>query len=162
MGDHARSHSDTLIRKLFKGPSIENVNCDLHLEQFVHPSFEETIRLVESSILRMHAATEMLLHRYKTDATERHMDVRRLGEAAILNYAMFASVSRASRAYCIGLRYSVYETVMATSLVERDENRVLDLMLAIKNAPKSDDKYQKMGDQMERGLFQFPSIVLEK
>lgn len=161
-GDKVKNHSDSLINKLLKGRSIENVHCDLHLEQFVHPSLENSIILVETSILRMHVATEMLLHRYGTNADERHMDLRKLGEGAIWNYAMFASVSRASRAYCNGLRFSVYETVIATSLVESNENRVLDLMLAIKNAPKTDDKYQQMGKLIEKGQFRWPSIVLKK
>lgn len=155
-----KSHSDSIIRTFFKGRSVERVDTDLYLRENVHPSFESTMYQLEQSILRMHVGTEILLHRYGTDASERHMDIRKLGESAIRNYASFASVARASRAYCIGVRYSAYETVAAACVVDSGANRILEMMLKIKNDQKIDEKYQRIAELMENTQFTCPSIVL--
>lgn len=160
VGHRVKSHADSPIRKFFRGPTIELVNCDEYLNEFVHPSFEETIHRLEESILRMHAGTEILLHRHGNIADERHRDIRKLGESAIRNYAMFASVGRASRSYCIGLRHSVYETVIAACLVDSSADRILDLMLDIKHEKKLDDKYEQIAKLLiDDTQFTWPSFV---
>lgn len=114
---------------------------------------------LEESLVRMQIGTEMLLSRFGTDASERHLDICRLGEAAIRNYAMFASVGRASRSYCIGLRYSVYETVAAASLVELHASHILAMILEIKNSSDNDEKHQNMAKLVLNSQFTWPSIV---
>lgn len=155
-----RSHSDSIISKLIKGTTIHVVNRDLYLKEYVHPSLEQIIDRLEESIARMHIGTEILLHRFGSSAEERHIDVRRLGESAILNYAMFASVGRASRSYCIGLRHSVYETVVAGCMVDAGSKKILELMLNIKNDAQNDEKYQSVAKYVVNAEFTWPSAVL--
>lgn len=157
-----KSHADSLIRTLFKGPTIEVVNCDLHLNEYIHPSFEETMLRLEESIIRMSAGTEILLHRFGLNAGERHMEIRKLGESAVRNFAMFASVARASRSYCIGLRYSVYETVIAACVVDSSADRILDMMLDIKNEQRIHEKYLQIAKSIENSQFTWPIILQSK
>ena len=70
---------------------------------------------LEFSILRLEAATEILLARHGQEIINFKLEVMRLSEVAGLCFAMFASVSRASRAYCIGLKHADYEMLIASS-----------------------------------------------
>lgn len=154
-----KSHSDSPIRTFIKGPTIEIVKLDLFLNEYVHPSFKETIERLEESILRMHVGTEILLHRFGSDAGGCHPEIRKLGESAIRNYAMFASVGRASRSYCIGLRYSAYETILAACVVDSCANRILEMMLDIKKGQRSDEKYEHIAKTIRNPQFKWPSTV---
>lgn len=75
----------------------------------------------------------MLLNRYGDSVNERQVEIHDLGEAAMQNYAMFTSLARSSRAYCIGLRYSKYEIVAAGCLVQAFSRNILKMALQIKH-----------------------------
>lgn len=117
--------------------------------------------LVEESILRLHIGTEILLHRYGSNVDERAVEVRKLGDAAIRNYAMFASASRASRSYCIGLRHSKYETVIAAGLAEANAMHIHSLMNDIKKHEKMYENYQQIGNAIVNPQFKWPSSALQ-
>lgn len=88
---------------------------------------------LEYSIQRLQYSSEMLLNRYGESVNERQIEIHDLGEAAMQNYAMYASLARSSRAYCIGLRYSKYETVAAGCLVQAFSRNILKMALEIKH-----------------------------
>lgn len=85
----------------------------------------------------------MLLNRHGDSVQQRHSEIQQLGHAAMLNYAMFASVGRASRSYCIGLRHSVYETVLAGSLILAASPEILKVALDIKHDRSDSNSEQK-------------------
>lgn len=87
---------------------------------------------LEFSIVRLQNACEILLNRYGESVVGRQVEIQNLGMAVMWNYAMFASVGRASRSYCIGLRYSAYETLAAESLFEASA-QILKIALDIKH-----------------------------
>lgn len=113
--------------------TIEDLETRHFLGDFLHPTLMDAANDLEYSILRLQYTSEMLLNRYGRLSSERHVEIQNLGEAAMQNYAMFASLARASRSYCIGLRYSVYETLAAGCLVQEFSRKILKMALDIKH-----------------------------
>lgn len=113
--------------------TIEDCKQIHFLGDYLHPTLMEAAKELEYSILRLQYSSEMLLHRYGDSITERQIEIQELGEASLQNYAMFASLARSSRAYCIGLRYSKYETVAAGCLVQAFWPKILKMALKIKH-----------------------------
>lgn len=116
-----------------KDETVENVKQRHFLEDYLHPTLTEMAISSEHSILRLQCASEILLNRYAGSVYERQIEIENLAKMAMQNFAMFASLGRASRSYCIGLRYSVYETVAAGCLVQSAERDVLKMALDIKH-----------------------------
>lgn len=114
-------------------PTIECFKQKHFLGDYLHPTLMEMAEHLEYSILRSGGSAEMLLSRYGTAVFQRQNDIQILGEMALQNFAMFASLGRASRAYCIGLRYSVHETVAAGCLVQTSVPAILKMALDIKH-----------------------------
>lgn len=106
---------------------------------------------LERSIVRLRCACEMLLSRYGESVAERHVEIQNIGEAAMQNYAMFASLGRASRSYCIGLQYSAYETIVAASICGAKSD-ILDMVLDIKHNRSGYDGVHKTiaGNELKR------------
>lgn len=116
-------------------------------------------------------ASEILLHRYREEAFNRQMDLHDIGEIAMLSYAMFASIGRSSRAYCVGLRYSVYETVAAGCMIGPAEDHIANLVNNLKNKIVAyDEEHKKIAeyfiDRHKKKLPAMPSLlhtnILEK
>lgn len=124
-------------------PSIEIIEPTMDLWEHLHPSFKEQAENMELSVLRLRYASEMLLKRFGITVGEREHDIKNLGEAVIWNYAMFASIGRASRAYCIGHRYSVYETILADALSIMGTEKNLEIALNIKHNRNEYSEEQK-------------------
>lgn len=124
-------------------PTIEYIDPKLYLEDFLHPTFKDLATDLEFSILRLRYSSEMLLSRYGNLCTQRSQaEIQDLGEAVMWIYAMFASIGRSSRSYCIGLRYSAYETVAAASLMDA-EPQILKMALDIKRNQSGYYGYKK-------------------
>lgn len=92
--------------RLFRQVSIENPKKKFNLEEYVHPTLAPPANFLEFSILRLHAAVDILLARHGAAVVEHTVELAKISQAATLCYAMFASLARASRSYCIGLRNS--------------------------------------------------------
>lgn len=133
-GRNASDYQDSMWLKLGVGnPTIECIESKLHLWHYLHPTFKERAEDLEFAILRLRYASEILINRYGKSIGEREIEIRKLGEAAMWNYAMFASIARASRSYCIGLRYSAYETILAECLYEIGTENNLKFALDLKH-----------------------------
>lgn len=133
-GQNARDYKDSVWLKIgFGNPTIECIDSKLLLWYYLHPTFKEHAEDLEFSILRLRYASEILLNRYKTSIGEREIEIKKLGEVAMWNYAMFASIGRASRSYCIGVRYSAYETILADCLYQIGTENILKFALNIKH-----------------------------
>lgn len=106
-------HPAFVFSRIFMQTSIENPKKKYDLEGYLHPSLEPAATFLELSILRMNAAAEIILARHGMTVVQHTVEVAKLAEAAMLCYAMFATVARASRSYCIGLRNADQETNLA-------------------------------------------------
>lgn len=135
MGDY--KDSNLLITLGVSTPTIECLKAKHFLGDYLHPTLIEMADHLEFSILRLRFASEMLLNRYGDSVSERQNEIHNLGETVMQNFAMFASLGRASRSYCIGLRYGVYETVAAGCLVQANAPHILKMALDIKQKQNS-------------------------
>ncbi|XP_055304084.1 complex I assembly factor ACAD9, mitochondrial-like [Sitodiplosis mosellana] len=134
-GKNAHSYKDSIWVKfgLNNMITIEDVKEKHFLGDYLHPSLMEAATELESSIQRVQFSSEMLLNRYGDSINERIVEIHDLGEALMQCYAMFTSLARSSRAYCIGLRHSKYETVAAGCLVQAYSRNILKMALEIKH-----------------------------
>lgn len=150
-GKNVDNYKDSIFVKLgFDDPTILNISAHKRLGDFLHPSLESAANNLEESITRLQCAGEMLLHRYQDDALSHRNEIRTLGELAMQNYAMFASVGRASRSYCLGLRYGQYETVAAANYIFMISHQILNTVLGIKHSESGFQNSQK--EVVERAL----------
>lgn len=106
-------HPAFMFSRIFKQTSIERPKKKFNLEGYLHPTLEPAANFLELSILRMNAAAEIILARHGMTVVSHTVEVGKLAEAAIMCYAMYATVARASRSYCIGLRNAEQETHLA-------------------------------------------------
>lgn len=125
------NHPAFVFSRIFKQTSIQNPKKKFHLDGFLHPSLDPAANFLESSILRLNAAAEILLARHGSLVVEHSVEVARLAEAAILCYAMFASVARASRSYCIGLRNAEQEIHLTSFFCYDGAAKVKEIALDI-------------------------------
>lgn len=105
---------------------------------------------LEYSIIRLQIGTETLLTRNGVQVMDKQVEVLRLSESAQLVYAMFASVSRASRAYCIGLQHSDYEMLISSAFCFDAMKTVKRLVTDINEGPylTNDINHQKIAKQI--------------
>lgn len=134
-------HPAFIFSKMFNQVSIKNPKKTLNLEHFLHPSLQQAADFLECSILRLNAATEILLARHGSLVVENTVEVAKLADAAILCYAMFASASRASRSYCIGLRNADQEINIAQFVCFDGMKKVKQIALDIDNGQYSSGEY---------------------
>lgn len=117
----------------FKRETVGEPNVKLDLLEHVHPSFDVAAQHLELSIGRLRIGANKLLATEGSAALDNHMGVLRMSESAIEVYALFCGLARASRAYCIGLRYSDYDRLLATTLAHVASEKVLYMMLEVEN-----------------------------
>lgn len=125
-------------------PTIEHIESKLLLWHYLHPSFKELAENLEFSILRLRYASEILLSRYGESVGERETEIKQLGELAMMNYAMFASIGRASRSYCIGLQYCAHETILAESLFQFGTEHILKTAVNFKHKQNEHNEQYKI------------------
>ncbi|CAB3376296.1 Hypothetical predicted protein [Cloeon dipterum] len=104
-----------LLRMNFRH-TMDAPKMNLRLKGYTHPSLEAATNNVEYCVLRLQYATMIVLQRYGKGVIDAQLELRRVADIAINVYAAFASVSRASRSYCIGLHNAEYELVLAQTV----------------------------------------------
>lgn len=146
-----------IFGRLFQSRNYENVKLTLKLNHSLHPTLDPAAQWLEYSILRLQLATEQLLSRYGSEIIQKQVEIQRLAECGILCYAMFCAVSRASRAYCIGLRHSDYEMLVASAFCLDGSEKVKSFIKEIAEGPflTNDHNYEKIGKQLfkSKGYF---------
>lgn len=112
---------------------------------------------LEHSILRLQIGTELLLGRHGVQVLDKQVEIRRLAECAVLIYGMFASVSRASRSYCIGLQFHDYEMLISSTFSHDGMTAVRQLVRDINDGAYlcNDMNHYKVSKQIfkEKGYF---------
>lgn len=96
----------------------------LKIADHIHPSLAPGSRELEKCITRLQTVSILLLERHGTNIPERQMELRRMGEIATRTFALATVLSRASRAYCIGLRNHDHDRHMAHSFAILSTNKV--------------------------------------
>lgn len=146
-----------IFKRILENKSIDNLKQTLHVDHCLHPSLDPAAQWLEYSILRLQIGTELLLARHGVQILDKQTEIRRLSESAIQTYAMFASVSRASRSYCIGLQFCDYEMLIASAFTFDGMVQVRQLVRDINDGPylTNDMNHVKISKQIfkERGYF---------
>lgn len=142
---------------------IGNYSAKQQLGDFLHPTLEASADNVDESIYYLKCASEMLLSRYKEKTLLQRIDLRNLGEMAMYQYGMFASIGRSSRGYCLGLRYAQYETVAAANFVFPVAAQMLERVQEIKQEQNGiQDSEQAVIDSAkelhQKGVSPFSSV----
>ena len=153
-----------IFKRIFDQQSIENPKNTLNLNHYLHPTLDPAAQWLEHSILRLQAATENVLSRHGAQILDKQVDIQRLSVCAIQIYAMFASIARSSRAYCIGLQHSDYEMLIASSLSFEGMTLIKKISLDIRDGPfvTSDSHYQKIAKQLFKNKSYFPAHPLTR
>ncbi|KAJ0170034.1 hypothetical protein K1T71_014640 [Dendrolimus kikuchii] len=122
-----------IIRKIFENRHQEKdaPKLTLYLAEHLHPTLKQPAEQLEYCVLRMKFACETLMARHGIHVSEAYTELERLAEAATEILVMTSVLSRASRAYCIGLRNAEVEMKLAACFVERTKDRVKKLILEI-------------------------------
>lgn len=150
-------HPEHILGKLFEKSNIENPKTNLNLEHDLHPSLLQAAKWLEISIERLKISTDLTLTRYGTDIIQKQNDIQRLAKMVVLIYSMFTSLSRSSRSYCIGLQYSDYEMLLATSLSLQNRDIIKNLAKDIETGEfiNNDKNHKRLSKQIfkSRGYF---------
>lgn len=147
-----------IFRRLFETQhNIDEPKSDLNLNHFLHPSLDPAAQWLEHSVVRLQSATETLLSRYGVQIMDKQVEVKRLTDCAVLTFAMFASVARASRAYCIGLQHADHEMMMASTFSYDSMRVVRQCVGTMQEGPylTNDMHHQKISKQLfkSKGYF---------
>lgn len=146
-----------IFKRILDNKNIENLKSTLHVNHYLHPSLDPAAQWLEHSILRLQIGTELLLARHGVQILDKQIEIRRLAECAILTYAMFASISRASRSYCIGLQFCDYEMLISSTFSVDASAQVRQLVRDINEGPylTNDMNHAKISKQLfkEKGYF---------
>ncbi|XP_052866424.1 complex I assembly factor ACAD9, mitochondrial [Anopheles cruzii] len=157
-------HPSYVISKLFEKSSIQNPKQFADLQQFFHPSLDPAAHWIEFSIVRLKLAVVCMLSRHGGEVVDRHVELERLANIATMIYAMTASASRASRAYCIGLRHAEHEVHLANMLCREMSEKVRLLAIDLENGPfiTNDDNYNIVARNLFRNKGYFFEHALTK
>uniref|UniRef100_A0A182N185 Acyl-CoA dehydrogenase/oxidase C-terminal domain-containing protein n=1 Tax=Anopheles dirus TaxID=7168 RepID=A0A182N185_9DIPT len=146
-----------VLSKLFEKTSIANPKKFADLQQYFHPSLDPAAHWLEFSVVRLQLAVECVLSRHGVEVIERHVELGRVAQIATLLYAMTACASRASRAYCIGLRHAAQDVHLANMFCRESSETVRLLALELEKGPymTSDDDYNVVARNLfrEKGYF---------
>ncbi|EDW90904.1 complex I assembly factor ACAD9, mitochondrial [Drosophila yakuba] len=120
-----------IFAKFLDTNSIDNPKTKMQLSEHVHPSLEAASQCIEQSVARLQMAVELMFTKHGNAVVERQSEMQRLAEVGTLIYAMWASVARASRSYCIGLPLADHELLTATAICSEGRDRVRTLCTEI-------------------------------
>lgn len=149
-------HPAFIFNRIFK-QSIQRPKMTLNLKFHLHPSLDPAAYCLEKSILRLKAATEIVLGRHGPEVVEHPVEIEKLSDAATLCYAMLASIARASRSYCIGLRNADQEVMTAGCFALYGMETVLRIATEIDDGEyaTNEHNFKKLGEKLieSKGYF---------
>lgn len=124
-------HPMFVFTRLRKEISIENPKLKMNLWHDLHESVRPAAGFLEASVYRLRATIEILFARFGTQIFLHSVELTKVAEMATMCYAMYASSSRASRSYCIGLRNAEQELYLVNALCFELHNNVKKLAIEI-------------------------------
>merc|ERR1719295_2480250 len=117
----------------------------------LHPSLGPPAQKLEYCVERFRFMVMSLMSRYGAEIVkpQHQMEVVRLADIAIDLYGMTAVLSRASRAYIIGLQNSDQDVLLATTFCDEAHLRIVREVEKLTYADKSSDlQYDKIADAL--------------
>lgn len=163
MGDTIRKQRNPLYNpghifsKFMERSTIDSPVTKMDCKEHVHPTLEPAALCLEHSVARLQMCVDLLFTRYGSAIVERHNESRRIADMATTIYAMFASLARASRSYCIGLQHADHEMLTAMSVCVDGRDKVLTLTKEIFNGSyvNNDNNLQRLSKQLvkSKGYF---------
>ncbi|XP_041988809.1 complex I assembly factor ACAD9, mitochondrial [Aricia agestis] len=126
-------HPGFILKKMVANRHQENDNpkLTLHLSEHLHPTLLRHAEGLEYAVLRMRYAVETVMARNGAEVEGAATELLRLAEAGSEILAMAASLARASRSYCIGVRNGEIEMKLASCFVDQAKERVRKLIKEI-------------------------------
>lgn len=151
-----------MFKKIVKSSNIDNISTNMGLHEYVHPSLAGPSECIEHSVTRLKHCVEMLFNRYGNEIIEKQVEIAKLAEIISICFAMYASTSRASRSYCIGLRFADYELLSAHSICLDGREKIKVLANEILKGPylTNENNLQKMSKQIFKTNKYFPEHPL--
>lgn len=144
------NHPNFIFSRIFNNTSIERPKKKFNLENFAHPTLAPAASFLESSVIRLYAAVDILFARHGSLVVQHSVETGKISEAALLCYAMFATVARSSRSYCIGLRNAEQELHLTNFFCYEASERVKHLAKEIDNGEygTSEHTYKIVGEKL--------------
>ncbi|KAH8370151.1 hypothetical protein KR093_002383 [Drosophila rubida] len=124
-------HPGHIFGKFLSSQSLEQPKTRMQLNENVHPTLEPAAQCIEHSVARLHMAVELMFTKHGSAVVERQNEMQRLANIVSTIYAMWASVARASRSYCIGLPLADHELLTASAICTQGRDDVLRLATEI-------------------------------
>lgn len=155
-------HPGHIFSRFLERTSIDNPKTEMNLKENLHPTLEPAALCIEHSVARLQMCVDLLFTRYGNSIVERHNETRRLTDIVTTLYAMFASVSRASRSYCIGLQLADHELLTAITICSDGRDKIKTLAQEIFNGQfvNNDNNLQRLSRQIIRSKGYFASHPL--
>lgn len=146
-----------MLKKIVKSSNVDDLYTNMGLHEHLHPSLAGPAECIELSVTRLKMCVEMLFNRYGNEIVERQVEIAKLTEIIATCFAMYASASRASRSYCIGLRLADNEILAAHAICLDGKVRVKILANDIVKGPyvTNDNNLQKLSKQIFRSKSYF-------
>lgn len=126
-GRNPMLHPELIWQKMFNRNPNDSFKLTQNYIHYLHPSLAPAAERLEISLKRFRAANEHTLSIHGRNIVSAQMDVCRLAQCSTLLYALLAVMSRASRSYCIGLRYADMELITANTFAQDVFYEVKDL-----------------------------------
>ncbi|XP_071082793.1 complex I assembly factor ACAD9, mitochondrial-like isoform X1 [Haliotis cracherodii] len=128
--------------------SSDNPKLSLRLNEEVHPSLKDSSALLERGVLRFQKAVEGVLTKHGNKVIHEQMELKRLADVAIDLYAMTACIGRSSRSYCIGLRNSDHELILAKTFCNEAYLRIDEKLKELSMGPveNMDANYRQIAE----------------
>ncbi|XP_017069504.1 complex I assembly factor ACAD9, mitochondrial [Drosophila eugracilis] len=147
-----------IFGKFLDTNSIDSPKTKMQLSEHVHPTLEGASQCIEHSVARLQMAVELMFTRHGNAVVEKQSEMQRLAEVGTIIFAMWASVSRASRSYCIGLPLADHEMLTATAICSEGRDRVHTLCTQIfgGNFVNNDNNLLRLSKQLTKSKGYFP------
>lgn len=147
-----------ITKLLYQDTTLDDIRGKLYLNKYLHSSLDPFTKRLEDSLIRLKVATDIILTRHGRDVADKQCDIVRLSEAAIICFAMFSAISRASRSICLRLPQAEEEHLITNCLTRTGELEVYKLLKCIEEGPFAsfDDFYGVIAKRLIKAKEYFP------
>lgn len=108
-------YPEGFFKNMFASSPYDKIKLTKNFVEYLHPSLEPAAQMLEICLKRFKIGVEISLSRNARNILEAQSEVARIARCAMLIYSCLATISRASRSYCIGLRYADMEILLANT-----------------------------------------------
>lgn len=141
----------TILKRKFEVMFSRKVDLGLTGKDWVvHPSLQDSARMLEENVYGFGCIVETLLFRFGKTIVDEQMVLKRVADVAMNAYAMTAVLSRASRSISIGLRNHDHEVLLVNTFCTEAyfKNTFLLTQLSKEAELNMDANYKKIAEQV--------------